>query len=146
MRGHRGGDPEGIGRLARLRSNFLHVAAIAISVALCIGGYVFIVRAINEQFQIQHEINLKLPSDKRFESTFWWFGTHERFRQLQHDLLAESPRPRSPQIPIDRICAVGVRNVATPREPNKTGADSEIVTFLDVSVLSRAREYILCVS
>lgn len=72
----------------------MHIAVIVIAVALCLAGYVYILRSINEQFQIQHEINLRLPPDQQFEPTFWWYGTHERFRQRQRDLRAESLRPR----------------------------------------------------
>lgn len=72
----------------------MYVAAIAISLTLCVVGYVYILKSVHEQLQIQHEINLKLAPDKQFEPTFWGYGTHHKFRQLQRDLLPESPRPR----------------------------------------------------
>lgn len=72
----------------------MHVSAIAISVALCVAGYVYIFKAIQEQLEIQHEINRKLPPNQQFEPTFWWYGTHQRFRELQRDLMPESPRPQ----------------------------------------------------
>ena len=71
----------------------MHFAAIAFSVGLCVTGYVYILKAVNEQFQIQHEINQQLPPDKKFEPSFWWWGTYERFRELQLELLPSSPRP-----------------------------------------------------
>jgi hypothetical protein len=32
-------------------------------------GYVYLLKSFNEQLQIQHEINLKLPPDRKFEPT-----------------------------------------------------------------------------
>lgn len=72
----------------------MHIVAIAISIALCVTGYVYLLKSINEQMQIQHEINLKLPLDKKFEPTFWGYGTWQRFRHLQRELMPASPRPR----------------------------------------------------
>lgn len=84
----------------------MHTTVIAVSVALCIAGYVFILRAINEQIQIQHEINLKLPAHKQFEPTFWGYGTHEKFRELQREFLPASPRPR--RLRIFRLIGFGM--------------------------------------
>ena len=67
----------------------MHTTVIAVSVALCIAGYVFILRAINEQIQIQHEINLKLPADKQFEPTFWGM---EHTRSLENCSASFCPR------------------------------------------------------
>jgi len=55
---------------------------------------VHIQKSLNETFQIQYEINAKLPPDRKFEPVFWWFGTWEKFRPLQEELLPDSPRPR----------------------------------------------------
>jgi len=72
----------------------MHTVAISIAIALGVAGYVYILKSIQEQLQIQHDINSKLPPDKQFEPTFWGFGARERFRRLQKELLPESPRPR----------------------------------------------------
>jgi hypothetical protein len=72
----------------------MHIVAIVIAFAVCIAGYVYILKSIQEQLQIQHEINLKLPPDQQFEPSFWGYGTNERFRQLQRELLPDSSRPR----------------------------------------------------
>jgi hypothetical protein len=72
----------------------VHIVAIAISIALCVTGYAYLLKSINEQLQIRHEINLKLPGDKKFEPTLWWYGTWQRFRDLQKELMPGSPRPR----------------------------------------------------
>jgi hypothetical protein len=34
----------------------VHIVAIAISITLCVTGYVYLLKSINEQLQIQHEI------------------------------------------------------------------------------------------
>jgi hypothetical protein len=72
----------------------VHLAAIIISVALLLAGYVFFFKTLNEQFQMQHEINIKLPPTKKFEPIFWGFGTWDKFRQLQEEVLPDSPRPQ----------------------------------------------------
>ena len=72
----------------------MHMVAIAVSIALCVTGYICILKSISEQLQIQHEINLKLPPDKKFEPTFWGYATLRRFRDLQKELMPDSPRPR----------------------------------------------------
>jgi hypothetical protein len=51
-------------------------------------------RSLSEQFQVQQEINLKLPTDQQFEPSFWSFQTHRKFRELQERLLPGSPRPK----------------------------------------------------
>ena len=71
----------------------MHLAAILISIVLIVSGIVFMLRSVNEQFQIQHEINLKLPDGAKFEPALWWYGTWQKFRQLQEELLPDSPRP-----------------------------------------------------
>jgi hypothetical protein len=72
----------------------LHIAAIAIAILLCVAGYVYIMRSLSEQFQVQQEVNLKLPKDQQFEPALWSFQTHRRFRELQQRLLPESPRSK----------------------------------------------------
>ena len=72
----------------------MHLAAIVVAVALIVASYVFLFRSLNEHFQMQHEINAKLPPAGKFEPVFWWLGTRLRFRQLQKELMPDSPRPR----------------------------------------------------
>lgn len=72
----------------------MHIAAIAISVALCIAGYVYMFKAIKEEIEIQHEINLRLPDDQQFEPIFWSYWTWQKFRKLQNKLLPDDPRPQ----------------------------------------------------
>ena len=104
----------------------MHLVAIVASALLLIGGYVCFFRSLNEQFQIQHEINQKLPPEKQFEPLFWSIGTWERFSGLQKELLPESPRPRRvPTVPCHWLLSVSLRNVASggnPREVVAPGA------------------------
>ena len=72
----------------------MHLAAIAVAVALLVAGYVFFFKSLNEHFELQHEINAELPAGEKFEPVFWWFGTWERFRQLQQELVPDSTRPQ----------------------------------------------------
>ena len=72
----------------------LHVAAIAVSAVLLVSGYVFLFKSLNEQFKLQHEINAMLPPGRKFEPVFWTISTRHRFRQLQKEVLPNSPRYR----------------------------------------------------
>ena len=72
----------------------MHVAVIAICIGLCLAGYILIFKSIAQQLQIQHDINLKLPPDQKFEPTFWTFVSWQKFRELQKQLLPGDPRPR----------------------------------------------------
>jgi hypothetical protein len=70
----------------------LHLATIVVAAFLVVAGYVLIFRSVNEHFQLQHEINAKLPADRKFEPLFWSLGTQRRFRHLQEEVLPGSPR------------------------------------------------------
>jgi len=72
----------------------LHIAAIAIAVLCGLGGYIYIFKSIQDQLNMQHDINLKLPPDRQFEPTFWNLGTWGKFRELQAELLPGDPRAR----------------------------------------------------
>ena len=72
----------------------MHLVAILVAVALLVAGYVFFFKSLSEQFQMQHEINAKLPKTDQFEPVFWWLGTWGRFHRLQEELLPDSPRPQ----------------------------------------------------
>ncbi|MGA2376858.1 MAG: hypothetical protein ABSF72_15160 [Candidatus Sulfotelmatobacter sp.] len=70
----------------------MHLWAIIAAVVLIVIGYVFLFKALNEHFELQHEVNANLPPDRRFEPLFWWFGTWEKFRELQREVLPASQR------------------------------------------------------
>jgi hypothetical protein len=63
-----------------------------VAVALFVIGYVFLFKSIQENLDLQHEINAKLPPDRKFEPMLWSFGTWERFRELQREVLPNSQR------------------------------------------------------
>jgi len=63
-----------------------------VAIILVITGHVFIFKALDEHGEIQQEINSKLPSDRKFEPLFWWFGTWIKLRDLQKEVLPESKR------------------------------------------------------
>ena len=94
----------------------MQVIAIVVSVALCVAGYVYMFKSIQEQLQIQHEINLKLPPDQQFEPTFWSYWTWQKFKQLQDKLLPGDPRPaKVAEVPRVESCSVGIRHSASFR-------------------------------
>jgi hypothetical protein len=70
----------------------LHLTAIVVAILLVIAGYVYIFKALNEHTELQQEINAKLPSGRKFEPLFWWFGTWLKLRDLQEELLPETQR------------------------------------------------------
>jgi hypothetical protein len=69
----------------------LHLAATVVAVVLLVAAYVFLFKSLNEHFQMQHEINAKLPTAEKVEPMFWGSGTCMKFRQLQKELLPDSP-------------------------------------------------------
>ncbi len=70
----------------------MHLAAIVVAVVLVVAAYVFLFKALNEHFELQHEINAKLPPNRKFEPLFWSFVTRRTFRELQKEVLPDSPR------------------------------------------------------
>jgi hypothetical protein len=71
----------------------LHIVGIVAAGALMIAGYVYLFKSMNETFDMQQEINDKLPADRQFEPTSWTLGTWQHFRRLQKELLPDSTRP-----------------------------------------------------
>ena len=75
----------------------MHLAAVVAAV-LAVAGYVFLFKSLSEIFALQHEINAKLPPSRKFEPLFWWWGTREKLRELQKEVLPESPRLRRSRV------------------------------------------------
>jgi len=71
----------------------LHIAVIVAAAVLLIGGYACLFKGMSESFQLQHEINARLPKERKLEPVFWSFGTWQRLRHLQKEVLPESRRP-----------------------------------------------------
>jgi hypothetical protein len=72
----------------------VHLATILVGMVLLLSRYIFIFRSIREHLELQQEIHAKLPPNGKFELLSWWMGTREKFRQLQKELLPDSPRPK----------------------------------------------------
>ena len=70
----------------------VHLAAILVAAIVAVSAYVFLFKSLNEIFALQHEINAKLPLGRKFEPLFWSWGTREKLRRLQIELLPESQR------------------------------------------------------
>jgi polyferredoxin len=70
----------------------LHLAVIIAAVVLIVASYTCLFKSLNENFELQHEINAKLPPGRKFEPLFWWFGTRKKFRELQKELLPHNQR------------------------------------------------------
>lgn len=49
---------------------------------------------IYERFELQREINQKLPVGQSLEPLFWGPIQRQRFRELQRQVLPDSPRPK----------------------------------------------------
>ncbi len=67
----------------------MHFIAIGIAIALILTGYVLFFKSLHEDFNLQHEINSKLPVDQQFEPTMWGFGTRLRFLRLKKEYQAK---------------------------------------------------------
>lgn len=62
--------------------------------ALVVTGFVFLMMSLHESFELQSEINARLPEDKKFEPLFWSSVQYFELRRLQKLLLPESRRYR----------------------------------------------------
>ena len=68
----------------------MHVVAIVFSAGLYIAGLVCIFIALSQTFELQAEVNAKLPEGKKFEPLFWSLVTRSRLRELQRQVLPDS--------------------------------------------------------
>ena len=84
-----------------------HWIRLGISVALIISGYSIFFKGLSQQFQIQDEINAKLPHAEKFEPLFWWLGTWQKFRRLEAEHLPGSQRLKKVRL----LCVGGLVQV-----------------------------------
>ena len=70
------------------------MARLVIGVILAAGGVVCLFLANYEYWELQFEVNERLPESKKFEPLFWTLLTRMEFRRLHRTVLPESPRPR----------------------------------------------------
>jgi hypothetical protein len=69
-----------------------HWAAILAGASCLVLGYVLIFRGIAWQFQLQSDVNAKLPHGQKFEPLFWWHRMWTEFRRLQTEHLPGDQR------------------------------------------------------
>jgi len=57
-------------------------------------GVICVFLANYQYWELQFEVNDRLPTNQKFEPLFWTPVTHVKFRQLQKRVLPNSTRPR----------------------------------------------------
>jgi hypothetical protein len=75
----------------------MHQLLIAIGTLLLVASLICVILASNQYWQLQFELNDRLPEGEKFEPRSWLSLTTGRwsgFRELQRRLLPNSPRPR----------------------------------------------------
>ena len=75
----------------------MHPLLIAIGTLLLVASLVCVVLASEQYWELQFELNDRLPKDEKFEPRSWLSLTTRnwtRFRELQRRVLPDSPRPR----------------------------------------------------
>jgi len=75
----------------------MHQLLIALGTLLLVGSLVCVILASNQYWQLQFELNDRLPEDEKFEPRSWLSlttGRWTQFRELQRRVLPDSPRPR----------------------------------------------------
>ena len=78
----------------------MHQLLIAIGTLLLVGSLVCVILASNQYWQLQFELNDRLPKGEKFEPMSWLSLTTGRwsgFRELQRRVLPDSPRPKRGQ-------------------------------------------------
>jgi hypothetical protein len=75
----------------------MHQLLIATGTLLLVASLLCVVLASNQYWQLQFDINDRLPEGEKFEPRSWlsWpTGSWSRFRDLQRRVLPDSPRLR----------------------------------------------------
>jgi len=75
----------------------MHSLLIATGTILLVGALVCLILVSDQYWQLQFELNDRLPEREKFEPRSWlsWpTGSWSRFRELQRRVLPNSPRPR----------------------------------------------------
>ena len=75
----------------------MHPLLIAIGTILIVGALVCLILASDQYWELQFELNDRLPQGEKFEPRSWLSlptGSWSRFRELQRRVLPDSPRPR----------------------------------------------------
>jgi hypothetical protein len=75
----------------------MHALLIEIGTVLLVGSLVCVMLASNQYWQLQFELNERLPEGEKFEPGSWqWLnaGKWSHLRELQRRVLPDSSRPR----------------------------------------------------
>ena len=67
---------------------------VILGLLLAAGGVAFLFLANYQRWELQFEVNERLPQGQKFEPLFWTFATHCKFRELYKKVLPNSPRPK----------------------------------------------------
>jgi hypothetical protein len=79
------------------REDRMHNLLIAIGTLSLVGSLVCVILASDQYWELQFELNERLPEGEKFEPRSWLSlttGNWSRFRELQRRILPDSPRPR----------------------------------------------------
>jgi hypothetical protein len=75
----------------------MHALLIEIGTILLVASLVCVIIASDQYWELQFELNERLPKGEKFEPRSWLSlttSTWSRFRELQRRVLPDSPRPR----------------------------------------------------
>ena len=61
---------------------------------LMVGGVICFFMSSYQLWELQFEVNERLPQDQQLEPVFWSFGTRRKLRELQKQVLPKSSRVR----------------------------------------------------
>jgi len=65
-----------------------------LGVLLMAAGVICLVLSSYQYWELQFEVNERLPQGQKFEPLFWTLGTRRKFRELRKQVLPSSPRPK----------------------------------------------------
>jgi uncharacterized membrane protein len=69
-------------------------AKLILGIILAVSGIVFLFLANHQYWELQFEVNAKLPEGQKFDPLFWTLFKRLEFRRLHRAVLPNSPRPK----------------------------------------------------
>ena len=69
-------------------------AKLIIGIILGAGGIAFLFLANHQYWELQFEVNARLPEGQKFDPLFWTLPRRLEFRRLHRAVLPDSPRPK----------------------------------------------------
>lgn len=67
---------------------------LIIGIILGASGIVFLFLASHQYWELQFEVNARLPEGQKFDPLFWTLPKRLEFRRLHRAVLPDSPRPK----------------------------------------------------